>query len=335
MIQNHSDELWDIYTKDRAATGEMHQRRNRMKAGEYHIVVHICIFNHKNQLLIQQRQPFKKGWPNMWDLSVGGSALAGESSSEAAARETAEELGIHIDFSEMRPHFTINFAEGFDDYFIVEQEIDLSTLILQQEEVRQVRWAGKEDVLRMQEEGTMVPYWFLDRLFEIRGAYDAHGRNNAGITIACASRKNLASWMSMIEIVKRDFPGFETPEKLQAYRNTVIRHISRGSAICALYKNMVVGILLFSPRHNRLCHLAVHPEFRRRHIATRMVNLMFRSLAPSPEIRAKAYPGEDERGIASRAFYQSLGFVPAKSVSHDGCCREQEFVRNSTALPTV
>ena len=72
MIQNHSDELWDIYTKDRAATGEMHQRRNRMKAGEYHIVVHICIFNHKNQLLIQQRQPFKKGWPNMWDLSVGG-----------------------------------------------------------------------------------------------------------------------------------------------------------------------------------------------------------------------------------------------------------------------
>ncbi len=141
--------------------------------------------------------------------------------------------------------------------------------------------------------------------------------------------------MSMIEIVKRDFPGFETPEKLQAYRNTVIRHISRGSAICALYKNMVVGILLFSPRHNRLCHLAVHPEFRRRHIATRMVNLMFRSLAPSPEIRAKAYPGEDERGIASRAFYQSLGFVPAKSVSHDGCCREQEFVRNSTALPTV
>lgn len=36
-----------------------------MKDGEYHLAVHVCIFNSENQLLIQQRQPYKGGWPNM------------------------------------------------------------------------------------------------------------------------------------------------------------------------------------------------------------------------------------------------------------------------------
>ncbi len=27
----------------------------------------------------------------------------------------------------------------------------------------------------MQEQGTMIPYWFLDKLFEVRGMMDAHG----------------------------------------------------------------------------------------------------------------------------------------------------------------
>lgn len=57
----NENELWDIYTKDREKTGRFHRRGDPMKAGEYHLVVHVCIFNSRNQLLIQQRQPFKKG----------------------------------------------------------------------------------------------------------------------------------------------------------------------------------------------------------------------------------------------------------------------------------
>lgn len=175
MADAAEDELWDLYTKDREKTGKLHRRGDEMKDGEYHLVIHVCIFNSKNQLLIQQRQPFKEGWPNMWDVTVGGSALQGENSFQAAERELFEEIGLKLDLSDTRPNFTINFPQGFDDYYILEHEVDLTALRLQEEEVQAVRWVSKEEVQRMQEEGAMIPYWFLDKLFEIRGTFGAHG----------------------------------------------------------------------------------------------------------------------------------------------------------------
>ena len=79
MTGKKEDEFWDVYTEERIRTGRLHRRGDKMKEGEYHMVVHVCIFNSRRQLLVQQRQPFKKGWPNLWDVSVGGSAVAGDS----------------------------------------------------------------------------------------------------------------------------------------------------------------------------------------------------------------------------------------------------------------
>lgn len=171
-MENTSNEIWDLYDENRMPAGRIHRRGDVMNKGEYHLVIHVCIFNSKNQLLIQQRQPFKSGWPNMWDVTVGGSALSGEDSRMAAERETFEEIGLKIDLSGIRPFFTINFPQGFDDYYIIEQEVDISELKLQEEEVQNVKWADKEEVLRMESEGTMIPYWVLDKLFEIRAFYD-------------------------------------------------------------------------------------------------------------------------------------------------------------------
>lgn len=175
MADREENELWDLYTKDREKTRKVHRRGDPLKEGEYHLVVHICIFNSKNELLIQQRQPFKEGWSNMWDLTAAGSALQGESSQQAAEREVAEEIGLKIDLSDKRPNFTINFAHGFDDYYLLEQEVDLASLHLQEEEVQAVRWVNKEEALAMQAQGIMIPYWFLDKLFEIRDMQGAHG----------------------------------------------------------------------------------------------------------------------------------------------------------------
>ncbi len=175
MADREENELWDLYSRDREKTGKIHRRGDSLKEGEYHLVVHICIFNSKNELLIQQRQPFKEGWPNMWDVTAAGSALQGETSQQAAEREVAEEIGLKIDLSNNRPNFTINFARGFDDYYLLEQEVDLASLHLQEEEVQAVRWVSKNEVLAMQAQGTMIPYWFLDKLFEIRDMQGAHG----------------------------------------------------------------------------------------------------------------------------------------------------------------
>ncbi len=118
-MQEKTGELWDIYTKDREKTGRTHRRGDPMPDGEYHVTVHVCIFNKKNQLLIQQRQPFKKGWPNMWDVSAAGSALAGESSSQAAEREVYEELGLKLDLSGIRPFFYMIFLKGFVVFYFI------------------------------------------------------------------------------------------------------------------------------------------------------------------------------------------------------------------------
>lgn len=325
MTVKAESELWDIYTKDREKTGRLHRRGEKMQDGEYHIVVHICIFNSRNQLLIQQRQPFKKGWSNMWDITVGGSALQGESSTQAAEREVFEEIGLKLDLSGARPDFTISFEDGFDDYYLLEREVDLQELHLQEEEVQAVRWASKEEVIQMQEQGIMIPYWFLDRLFEVRG-YDAHGNQGQDIKIEFAVMRNLASWMSLVEIVRDNFPGLETQELLDGYRDTVIKNIERKSAICALHGNIVVGILLFSEKQNMLSCMAVHPEYRRRGVAGKMMELMLTRLDRARDIIVTTFREDDPKGIAPRALYQSLGFEPAELCVEQGY-PSQVFIR--------
>ena len=85
-------ELFDLYTAEREKTGKTMVRGDRTPEGYYRLVVHVCIFDREGRMLIQQRQPFKQGWSNLWDISVGGSAVAGDSSRSAAERETLEEL---------------------------------------------------------------------------------------------------------------------------------------------------------------------------------------------------------------------------------------------------
>lgn len=323
MGQNgeNSEEVWDLYNENRLPTGKTHRRGEPMKDGEYHLVVHVCIFNSKNQLLIQQRQPFKKGWPNMWDLTVGGSALAGDTSQKAAERETFEEIGLSLDLSNVRPHFTINFENGFDDYYLIEKEVHIEDLKLQEEEVQRVKWVDKEELLKMEQEGLMIPYYFLDKLFEIKNYYGGRLLDKKhDITVGFAELKNVPSWMNLVDLVRWNFPGLETEEKIEAYQNTVIKNIERKSAICALDGRMAVGILLFSPKYNMLCCMAVHPEYRRQKIGTRMVNLMLENLDRERDITVETFRQGDEKGLAPRAFYQSLGFEEGEL-----CCFEEGY----------
>ena len=90
---DEAEELWDVFDINRQPTGKTHKRGEPFSEGEFHQVIHICIFNSKGNLLIQKRQPWKKEWSGMWDLSVAGSAIAGEDPRKAAEREALEELG--------------------------------------------------------------------------------------------------------------------------------------------------------------------------------------------------------------------------------------------------
>ena len=126
-------ELWDIYDIDRVRTGRVAQRgkpasEGGLGEGEYHLVVHICVFNGRGQLLLQQRQKDKEGYPNLWDVSAAGSALAGENSAAAASRELREELGLVHDFTKERPFLTTHFERGFDDWYFIRIEANINDL---------------------------------------------------------------------------------------------------------------------------------------------------------------------------------------------------------------
>lgn len=79
--------------------------------------------------------------------------MQGENSQQAAEREVAEELGLGIDLSDRRPDFTINFVHGFDDYYLLEQEVDLASLRLQEEEVRLSGGQARRKCLRCRNRG--------------------------------------------------------------------------------------------------------------------------------------------------------------------------------------
>lgn len=162
-------ELFDLYTEDREPTGKIIKRGEPFPDGLYHLVVHVCVFNSRGEMLIQRRQPFKAGWPGMWDISVGGNAVAGENSKTAAERETLEELGHKISLD--RPVLTIHYDEGFDDFYTLVQDVLMKEITLQPEEVCEVKWASKEEILAMIRDGSFIPYQeeLIGLLFFLRG----------------------------------------------------------------------------------------------------------------------------------------------------------------------
>lgn len=166
-------ELVDLYDENRVPLGKTAERYARKGPGEYRTVVHVCLFNKMGQLLIQRRTESKHIWPGKWDVTVGGGVDAGESSRRGAEREVREELGLDLDLTGLRPSVTVNFRGGFDDFFLLEREVDITALRLQEEEVAEVRWVDCPTAEAMVDRGEFIPYpkSFLQFLFDLRGTF--------------------------------------------------------------------------------------------------------------------------------------------------------------------
>lgn len=166
-------ELWDVYDRDRKKTGRTMVRGEEVKAGEYHLVVEVCVFHPDGRLLVQRRQTFKEGWPGRWAITAGGSAIRGESSHEAAERELFEEVGIRADLRDVRPKLTVNGERTFFDIYRIVRDINLEDLRLQEEEVLDARWATEEEIISMIRSGEFVPYYesLIHLLFDMGDRY--------------------------------------------------------------------------------------------------------------------------------------------------------------------
>ena len=166
-------ELVDLYDENRIPLGRTAERHAPKGPGEYRLVVHVCAFDSRGRLLVQRRTAEKRIWPDRWDVSVGGGVDAGETSRQAAEREFREELGYPLDLGNLRQSVTVNFDGGFDDFVFIQKDLDLSSLVLQKEEVAEVRYVTEEEAEAMAEEGSFIPYpdGFLRFLFAMRDTF--------------------------------------------------------------------------------------------------------------------------------------------------------------------
>lgn len=149
-------EYFDVLTEEGEYTNRVETREECHSKGFWHKAVALYVINSKNQVLLQKRSANKKLWPNLWDMTAGGHVLAGEFGFQAIMREMKEELGIDIDKNDITfigCATSINIKSDiinkhFNEYYIVNKDIEISDLKLQTEEVSDVKWVDKEEILK-------------------------------------------------------------------------------------------------------------------------------------------------------------------------------------------
>ncbi len=140
-------ELVDKFNKRREPLNKTSKRYDRID-GEYCTYVHTWIMNDKNEFLIQKRSANKKIYPNKWSIT-GGAVDSGETSLEGALREVKEEIGIDIDKEKMEFMLSFKRSHGFVDVWLTRQNVDLKNIVMQKEEVSEVKFVTKEELEKM------------------------------------------------------------------------------------------------------------------------------------------------------------------------------------------
>lgn len=160
-------EFQDIYDIHRNLTGKKLERGFPRGTGEFILAVHLILFDERGRLLVQKRVKHKASWGDMWDISLGGLAQAGDDSRTAVTREVEEELGLHLDFTNTEPIFSFRSENTFDDYWIMQVNSEQITLKLQKEEVAEIRWVTKQEWEELLFSHQVIPYMFQWVLFEL------------------------------------------------------------------------------------------------------------------------------------------------------------------------
>jgi len=154
-------EVWDLYDANRQIIGE-HIRGEELPENAYHLVVHVWIKNQKGQFLISKRSADRKLHPLMWECT-GGSVLKGETSLQAALRESFEEVGIKLDadkgkflFSNIRKQIEGRKFNDILDVWLFDYSGDASLERATTNEVCAFKWLYPDEILHLYESGVFI-----------------------------------------------------------------------------------------------------------------------------------------------------------------------------------
>lgn len=145
-------ELWDAYNADfhRIEGGQL-VRGELIPEGQYHLVCDVIVRHTDGTYLLMQRDP-RKHYGGLWEATAGGSALAGETPLECAARELREETGIACgDLAEVGTVVSGETRAIYVEYLCV-TDWDKEVVTLQEGETVAFRWVSRDELLRMKKD---------------------------------------------------------------------------------------------------------------------------------------------------------------------------------------
>ena len=150
------EEMLDVLTEFGEFTGKIASRYDCHKNGYWHRAVYGFVIDKKLNVLLQKRSLNKKLWPDKWDVTVGGHVESGEFGLQTIIRECKEELGIDVTEKEVRYLVSSTSVYENDDFhnkhydecYLIVKDIDISKLQLQKEEVSEVKYFSKDELLK-------------------------------------------------------------------------------------------------------------------------------------------------------------------------------------------
>lgn len=147
-------ELWDLLDEKRCPTGQLHQRGDALPEGCRHLVVEVLVLC-QGRLLTTLRHPQKHNG-SFWEVTAG-SALSGEDSRTAAARELFEETGITVAPDKLELFDSIETERFFSDSYLLCLE-SFPNIHLQDVETVNYAWLTLAEMADRCEKGLVIPH---------------------------------------------------------------------------------------------------------------------------------------------------------------------------------
>ena len=137
-------EYLDLYDENGILTGETVLRTKDMKPqlGKYVKVVIVFIQNSEGKFLIQ-RTSKQKG--SQW-ATTGGLVSSGYTPDETIVKEIQEELGLTVDFSELKHIYSERREHALQDAYYLKKDINIKNIRLQEDEVEFVKWLRIDEI---------------------------------------------------------------------------------------------------------------------------------------------------------------------------------------------
>ncbi len=145
-------ELWDAYDRQFNKIENLKLVRGKpIPDGFYHLVCAVIV-KHTDGTYLFMRRDLNKSFGGMWELTAGGSALAGETPLECAIRELNEETGIiSSELKELERSVSDSYHCLFVDYLCI-TDCDKTSVTLQEGETIDYKWVDEEAVLKMKKD---------------------------------------------------------------------------------------------------------------------------------------------------------------------------------------